>query len=58
MSRPEVDEVLFTYIAMAPHAVSSVLIQVNSGVQRLGYYMRKSLHETEVHYLLLEKAFW
>ncbi|XP_075670076.1 uncharacterized protein LOC142639823 [Castanea sativa] len=56
MSRPEVDEVLFAYIAMARHAVSLVLIRVDSGVQRLVYYVRKSLHEAEVHYLLLEKA--
>ena len=32
MSRLVVDEVLFAYIAMASHAVSLVLIQVDSGV--------------------------
>ena len=32
MSSPEVDEVLFTYIAVASHAVSLVLIRVDSGV--------------------------
>ena len=32
MSRPEVDEVLFAYIAVARHAVSLVLIRVDSGV--------------------------
>ena len=32
MSRPEMDEVLFAYIAMAPHAVSLVLIRVDNGV--------------------------
>ena len=37
MSRPEVDEVLFAYIAMASHAMSLVLIQVDSGVQRPVY---------------------
>ena len=31
MSSPEVDEVLFTYIVVAPHAMSLVLIQVNNG---------------------------
>ena len=56
MSSPEVDEVLFAYIAVAPHAVSLVLIQVNSGIQRPVYYVRKSLHEAEVRYLPLEKA--
>ena len=32
MSRPEMDEVLFAYIAVAFHAVSLVLVQVDSGV--------------------------
>ena len=56
MSRPEVDEVLFAYIAVASHAVSLVLIWVDSGVQRPVYYVSKSLHEVEVRYLPLEKA--
>ena len=56
MSRPEADEVLFAYIAVASHAVSLVLVQVSSGVQMLVYYASKSLHEAKVHYLPLEKA--
>ena len=56
MSNPEVDEVLFAYIAVAPHAVSLVLIWVDSGIQRPVYYVSKSLHEAEVRYLPLEKA--
>ena len=56
MSRPEADEVLFAYIAVASHAVSLVLVWVDSGVQRLVYYVSKSLHETEVCYLPLENA--
>ena len=56
MSSPEVDEVLFAYLVVASHAVSFVLIQVDSGIQRLIYYISKSLHEAEVQYLLLEKA--
>ena len=56
MSSREVDEVLFAYIAVAPHAVSLVLIRVNNGVQRPVYYVSKSLHEAEVRYLPLEKA--
>ena len=56
MLRLEVDEVLFAYIAMASHAVSLVLIRVDSGVQRPVYYISKSLHEAEVRYLPLEKA--
>ena len=56
MSSPEMDEVLFAYIVVAPHDVSLVLIRVDSGIQRLVYYVRKSLHEAEVRYLPLEKA--
>ena len=56
MSRPEIDEVLFAYIVVAPHAVSLVLIQDDNGVQRPVYYISKSLHEAEVWYLPLEKA--
>ena len=56
MSSLEVDEVLFAYITVAPHAVSLVLIRVNSDIQRPVYYVSKSLHEAEVYYLSLEKA--
>ena len=56
MSSPKVDEVLFAYIAMAPHAVSLVLLRVDNGVQRPVYYVSKSLHEAEVRYLPLEKV--
>ena len=56
MSSPEPDEVLFAYIAVAPYAISLVLIRVDNGVQRPVYYVSKSLHEAEVHYLQLEKA--
>ena len=56
MSSPEMDEVLFAYIDVALYAVSLVLIQVDSGVQRPVYYVSKSLHEAEICYLPLEKA--
>ena len=56
MSSPEADEVLFAYVAVAPHAVSLVLIWDDNGVQRPVYYVSKSLHEAEVRYLPLEKA--
>ena len=56
MSSSEPDEVLFAYIAVAPYAVSLVLIRVDCGVQRPVYYVSKSLHETEARYLPLEKA--
>ena len=56
MSSPKTDEVLFAYIAVAPHAMSLVLIRVDNGKQRLVYYVSKSLHKAEIHYLPLEKA--
>ena len=56
LSSPETDEVLFAYIVVAPHAVSLVLIRVDSGKQRPVYYVSKSLHEAEIRYLPLEKA--
>ena len=56
MSSPEMDEVLFAYIAMVPHAVSLVLIRVDSDIQMPVYYVSKSLHEAEVCFLPLEKA--
>ena len=56
MFKLEVDEVLFTYIVVASHTVSLVLVWVDSGVQRPVYYVRKSFHEAEVRYLPLEKA--
>ena len=56
MSSLEMDEVLFAYIAVAPHAISLVLVRVNSGIQRPVYHVSKSLHEVEIRYLPLEKA--
>ena len=56
MSSLGMDEVLFSYIAMAPHAASLVLIRVDNGVQQPVYYVSKSLHEAEICYLPLEKA--
>ena len=54
MSSPVVDEVLFAYIAVALYAISFVLIRVDNGIQRLVYYVSKSLNEAEVRYLPLE----
>ena len=50
-----VDEVLFAYLAVALYAISLVLIRVDNGIQRPVYYVSKSLNETEVRYLPLEK---
>ena len=41
MSSPKADEVLHAYIAVAPHAVSLVLIQVDNGIQKPVYSVSK-----------------
>ena len=56
MSSPEMDEILFAYIAVASHAMSLVLIWVDSNVQRQIYYVSKSLHVVKIRYLPLENA--
>ena len=56
MSSPLTDEVLFFYIAVAPHAMSLVLIRIDNGIQQPIYHVSKSLHEAEIRYLPLEKA--
>ena len=56
MSSPVMDEVFFAFIAVALYAISFMLIQVDSGLQRPVYYVSKSLNEAEVRYLPLEKA--
>ena len=56
MSSPKVDEVLFAYIVVAHHAISLVLLRVDNGVQRLVYYVSKSLLEANVRYLPLKKV--
>ena len=50
------DEVLYAYIAVAPHAVSLVLIGDDNGLQKPVYYVSKSLHGAEIRYSPLEKA--
>ncbi|XP_065617382.1 uncharacterized protein LOC136062358 [Quercus suber] len=56
ISNPEVDKVLYAYIAVAHHTVSLVLIRDDSGIQKPVYYVSKLLHEAEVKYSPLEKA--
>ena len=56
MSSPAANKVLYAYIAVAPHAVSLVLIRKDNGLQRPVYYVSKSLHEAEIRYSPLEKA--
>ena len=56
MSKPKHEEVLFAYIVVASYIVSLVLVRDDDGVQRPVYYVSKSLHEADIHYLPLERA--
>ena len=56
LSKLEKEEVLYAYIAITNHTVSLVLVWIGSGVQKLIYYVSKSLQEAETWYLPLEKA--
>ena len=56
MSNLLTDEVLFSYIVVAPHTMSLVLILIDNEIQRSVYNVSKSLHEAEIRYLPLEKA--
>ena len=47
---------MYAYITITQHAMSLVLIWVDEGVQKLVYYVSKSLQEAEVKYLHLVKA--
>ena len=56
LSRLGWEEVLYAYLAVTNHAVSLVLIQVDSGVQNPVYYVSKSLQDAETRYSHVEKA--
>ena len=43
MSRTVEEEVFFTYIVVASHVVSLVLVRVENGLQQPIYYVSKSL---------------
>ena len=46
----------YAYLAVMDYAVSLVLVENEDGIQRLVYYVSKSLQEAEMRYLPLEKA--
>ena len=56
LSRPEEKDVFYAYLAVMDYAVSLVLVENEDGIQRLVYYVSKSLQEAEMRYLPLEKA--
>ena len=52
----EKEEVFYAYLIVTNHAVSLVLIWVDSGVQRPVNYINKSLQDAETRYSHVEKA--
>ena len=56
LSRPEKEEVLYAYVAVARYVVSLVLVHIDEGVQKPVYCVSKSLQKAEVRYLHLEKT--
>ena len=56
LSKPKKEEVLYAYLAVTNYAIILVLVKNENGVQRLVYYVSKSLHKAKTSYLPLEKA--
>ena len=56
LSRPKKEEILYAYLTVTNYAVSLVLVRNGNGVQKPVYYVSKSLHEAETHYLPMENA--
>ena len=55
LSYPYLGEDLYTYLVVSEHAVSAVLLKNQEAVQRLIYYINKTLVDVETRYLPLEK---
>ena len=55
LSQLEPKEDLYMYLVVSDHAVSSVLLRQQEGVQRLVFYLSKMLVDAETRYLPLEK---
>ena len=56
LSRPDKEEVLYAYLVVTKHTISFVSIKNQDRIQKLVYYVNKSLQEVEMRYLPLEKA--
>ena len=56
LSRPEKEEVLYAYLAVTDYVVSLILVRKQDGIQKLVYYISKSLQEVKTCYLPLKKA--
>ena len=50
LSKPVSEEILFLYLAMSESAVSGALIREDEGIQKLMYYISRSLTEAQTRY--------
>ena len=55
LSNPKLREDLYMYLVVSDHAMSVVLIRVQKGIQKLEYYVSKTLVDSKTRYLPLEK---
>ena len=44
------------YLVVTDHVASTILLRLDQAVQKLTFYINKTLVEAETHYLPLEKA--
>ncbi|KAL2251473.1 UNVERIFIED_CONTAM: Retrovirus-related Pol polyprotein from transposon [Sesamum indicum] len=55
LANPRPGDILYLYLAVSEHAVSSVLVREENRVQNLVYYVSKMLQGAELRYSLVEK---
>lgn len=55
LSKPELGEEFYLYLAMFPVAISTMLVREEGKSQRRVYYIIKVLHDIEFRYTRLEK---
>jgi hypothetical protein len=55
LGSPKEGEILYLYLTVSPSAVSSVLVQEESEVQKLVYFTSGALHGAEGRYPWIEK---
>lgn len=56
LSRAKPGETLYLYVAVSPHAVNSVLIPDNKGIQHPVYYTSRALRGPKIRYPRIEKV--
>ena len=56
LSRLNKEEVLYVYLVVIDCVVSLILVRNEEGIQRLVYYVSKSLQEAKMRYLPLERV--